>query len=116
MSLEKTKEIQEYVAQSIEQSKKILQEVAKSKEYPVMAQLEEELSQSFGVTLDFVVTQSGEVKFLEAGPRYGQGAHPCCFYDDKKRIVNAVEGVALGIGKYYSIEQFFNLEKKNKMI
>lgn len=40
-------------------------------------------------TMDFLVTESGEVLFLEAGPPYGAGAHPCAFID------RPIEGVAL---------------------
>lgn len=30
-------------------------------------------------TLDFLVEPDGAVRFLEAGPPWGAGAHPCCF-------------------------------------
>lgn len=30
-------------------------------------------------TADFLLTPEGELKFLEGGPAWGQGAHPCCF-------------------------------------
>lgn len=30
-------------------------------------------------TLDFVRTRSGGILFLEGGPPYGAGAHPCCY-------------------------------------
>ena len=42
-------------------------------------------------TLDFFATQDGEVMFLEAGPPYGAGAHPCSFIDRE------ISGVALKI-------------------
>lgn len=53
-------------------------------------------------TLDFLISSDGEVLFLEAGPPFGAGAHPCCF---EYNVVQAkcggawrisVEGVALG--------------------
>lgn len=42
-----------------------------------------------GLTADFLVTDTGEVVFIEGGPGLGYGAHPCCFPDGK------AEGVAL---------------------
>lgn len=45
-------------------------------------------------TLDFLVTPEGQVLFLEAGPPFGAGAHPCCFMSARnERIV--IDGVAL---------------------
>lgn len=43
-------------------------------------------------TIDFLVTKTGELLFLEAGPPYGAGAHPCAFID------HPIEGVALALG------------------
>lgn len=37
-------------------------------------------------TTDWILTDTGELMFLEAGPgfnRHGPGAHPCCFHPDK---------------------------------
>lgn len=42
-------------------------------------------------TIDFLVAESGEVLFLEAGPPFGAGAHPCAFLDQP------VNGVALAL-------------------
>jgi hypothetical protein len=41
-------------------------------------------------TLDFLVTPVGDIVFLEAGPPFGAGAHPCAFIDAPE-----ITGVAL---------------------
>lgn len=46
-------------------------------------------------SLDFLVTQSGEVQFIEAGPAFRAGAHPCCFDAHKVDGKYTVHGVAL---------------------
>ena len=43
----------------------------------------------YGFTADFVVGKDGKVLFLEGGPPYGLGAHPCCFEG------RDIEGIAL---------------------
>ena len=42
-------------------------------------------------TLDFLITPEGTPVFLEAGPPFGAGAHPCAFIDRE------VKGVALAL-------------------
>lgn len=42
-------------------------------------------------TLDFVVTAGDDLLFLEAGPPFGAGAHPCAFID------RPISGVALAL-------------------
>lgn len=53
-------------------------------------------------TLDFLVDQKGEVRFLEAGPPFGMGAHPCSFIDSTQEVdrreVISVRGVCLAPG------------------
>lgn len=44
-------------------------------------------------TMDFIVTKNGAVLFLEAGPPFGVGAHPCSFIDRE------ISGVALGLAE-----------------
>ena len=39
---------------------------------------------SCSFTADFMRLETGERMFLEAGPPFGAGAHPCCFPDDPK--------------------------------
>lgn len=42
-------------------------------------------------TMDFIIGTDGEPVFLEAGPPYGAGAHPCAFIDRE------ITGVALAL-------------------
>lgn len=53
---------------------------------------------SFDATLDFLVTPQGDVLFLEAGPGFGLGAHPCCFYNPATKTVRPLEGILLKVG------------------
>jgi hypothetical protein len=46
-------------------------------------------------TLDFLVSEGGQVLLLEAGPPFGAGAHPCAF-QGKEHIT----GLALGLGSW----------------
>lgn len=54
----------------------------------------------FSATLDFLVLSSAQVLFLEGGPGFGFGAHPCCFVKHIHGMTGAdpVEGLRLGIG------------------
>lgn len=53
-------------------------------------------------TLDFLVDTDGQVRFLEAGPPFGLGAHPCSFIENTREVngrkVISVDGVALAPG------------------
>lgn len=46
-------------------------------------------TEKVSATLDFLVDTEGATRFLEAGPPFGAGAHPCCFEG------RDIEGVAL---------------------
>lgn len=54
-------------------------------------------------TADFLVDQDGQMLFLEAGPPFGLGAHPCAFVENRQnagpRNSISVQGVCLGIGQ-----------------
>lgn len=52
-------------------------------------------STNVSCTLDFLVTESGDVQFIEAGPPFGAGAHPCCFQHNVVNGAISVKGVAL---------------------
>jgi hypothetical protein len=60
-------------------------------------------------SLDFLVTEQGEVQFIEAGPPFGVGAHPCCF--EKNRAADgsiSVSGVALALNSaVLPLDEFF---------
>ena len=47
-------------------------------------------------TADYLVGQDGEVLWLESGPPFGKGAHPCCFL--RESGVLEVRGLALAAG------------------
>jgi hypothetical protein len=34
-------------------------------------------------TVDFLITEDDKILFLEGGPKWGQGSHPCCFSPEK---------------------------------
>ncbi len=38
-----------------------------------------EPSMQIGATIDFMLTESGDIVLVDAGPGFGFGAHPCCF-------------------------------------
>lgn len=54
-------------------------------------------------TLDFLVDLDGNVLFLEAGPPFGLGAHPCAFMGNEIHVdggqIISVKGVALALGQ-----------------
>lgn len=47
-------------------------------------------------TLDFLLTHEGQLLFIEGGPGFGYGAHPCCFYDSGTQTVKPIVGLCLG--------------------
>lgn len=38
-------------------------------------------AKSIGATIDFMLTEEMGLVMIDAGPRFGHGAHPCCFID-----------------------------------
>jgi hypothetical protein len=73
-------------------TEKLIQSCKKYNTYPVMPSSE----RSINFTADFIVDEQGKVIFLEAGPGFGYGAHPCCFYDTKTTPdVIQIKGLAL---------------------
>lgn len=60
--------------------------------------LPETVQRGIEATLDFLVTPGGEVLFLEAGPGFGLGAHPCCFHNPDTRTVDRPDGIRLAVG------------------
>lgn len=66
---------------------------------PAMPYQQENPHEAFRATLDFLVDEQGQVLFLEAGPGWGQGAHPCAFLNPDGRTVDPVEGLKLGSGE-----------------
>jgi hypothetical protein len=64
-----------------------------------------EEQRKFSATLDFIVTPDGQMLFLEGGPGYGSGAHPCSFLSNSSnRPVLPMEGMlALGQGQLLAL-------------
>lgn len=100
--LPNTFEIQGYVDQAYTHTESILEHLKESKQFPWTAAMAVAPAASATVanskrfqlnkvsaTLDFLVTIQGDVLFLEAGPPYGAGAHPCAFLGQR------ITGVAL---------------------
>lgn len=50
-------------------------------------------------SLDFMLLDNGRLVFLEGGPGYGFGAHPCCFYDPNANEVSPLEGILFSVGE-----------------
>lgn len=67
---------------------------------PWMPGVPAERQPPFSASLDFLVLSSAQVVFLEGGPGFGFGAHPCCFVKHIHGMtgVDPVEGLRLGIG------------------
>ena len=73
-------------------SRKIVGHLNSQGQYPWMPNFEGKFeSGKVSATLDFLITAEGLPLFLEAGPPYGAGAHPCAFIDHE------VKGVAFAM-------------------
>lgn len=96
------------IAQVIAASRKLIAHGMQSRTVPYNAESED--PRNFSCSLDFLVSQeSGEVLFLEAGPAFGFGAHPCAFINNRvtcgqassegmpAREMIVTEGVALSV-------------------
>lgn len=59
----------------------------------------ETVQRGFEATLDFLIAEDGRVLFLEAGPGYGLGAHPCCFWNEATGQVAVPRGLCLAAGE-----------------
>ena len=89
-ALPATPEILGLAAQCGDLTRKALQLLESTGQYPWMADYARHFATgTVNATLDFLVTPDNQVLFLEAGPPYGAGAHPCAFID------RTIEGIAL---------------------
>lgn len=87
-----TKEILDFVADCHKKSVAIVAHLNSQGQYPWMPNYECQFeSGKVSATLDFLINQEGQAVFLEAGPPFGAGAHPCAFIDRE------IEGVALSL-------------------
>lgn len=104
VTLPNTDEINEYASRASYMADKLVQYLFDTKKQPWVPKMgtnEDPLpGQPFSpdrtsATLDFLVTESGQVLFLEAGPPFGAGAHPCSFLDQP--ITGYARGLAAGV-------------------
>ena len=91
-----------YAEQSKVYAEKIIEACHKEKAFPVnhkkhIGNNDYLPMEQVTATLDFMVTEGGILTFIEAGPSYGFGAHPCCFFDPDTNNVSPIEGIKLGI-------------------
>lgn len=88
------------VNESLKLSQRMLNIMLEEGQISAMPGIEAEdlLQAGIHCSLDFLLTPDGQTLFLEGGPGYGFGAHPCAFYDEKNNIVDPIEGIKLESG------------------
>ena len=85
-----TPEMRGLAEQCVELTRKALRHLENTGQYPWLVNYARHFAEgTVNATLDFLVRPDNQVVFLEAGPPYGAGAHPCTFID------RPIEGVAL---------------------
>lgn len=108
-------EVRQEVSQAISSTQKLIGHMERVGSLPFNLGVEEGHpmfdSTKASFTADYLVSQEGQVLFLEAGPPFGLGAHPCAFMenirtvDGRSRLI--VQGVCLGVGQEpLPLEQF----------
>jgi len=80
---------------SADYARRIIKQCHESQVFPVNPQIEPGAVGYVTASLDFMVTETGELLFIEAGPGFGFGAHPCCYLD--KNNLSPIEGIKLGV-------------------
>jgi len=104
MALPATEEMLGYARQAVALTEKILEEADKQGKRPINPGRRESPPGKPRVTLDFLVRRENhEVVFIEAGPGFGSGAHPCCFAGPEMGVfflpdVDAFDGIRLAPG------------------
>lgn len=88
-----TPEVRAYAAQAVEYTRAVLGALAQSGRNPAMPQ--QPNPEQVSATLDFLVDDQGVLRFLEAGPGFGWGAHPCAFLKSNGDVA-PIEGLCLG--------------------
>lgn len=94
-ALPNTGEIIYWAEQSAAYAKSIVNACQDARTYPVNIATQAGFVNKVTATIDFLVTKEGELLFIEAGPGYGFGAHPCCYTG--KSGVSRIEGIKLGV-------------------
>ena len=78
--LPETVDILRYAQEVREAAERVVASLKQAQRYPWMPAYKGRFSRGLvHCTLDFLVTPDGHVLFLEAGPAFGAGAHPCAF-------------------------------------
>lgn len=82
-------------------ARKIVETMEATALTPAMPGMSEAFLQKIGRhgSLDFLVTPAGEVLFLEGGPGFGFGAHPCAYLNSQTDTVDDIEGLKLAAGQ-----------------
>lgn len=92
--LPNTHEIHQAARQALSHTHAILQVMDDEGVFPSVQN--QPRPQQVCATLDFLLLDSGEVWFLEAGPGHHFGAHPCSFLQSDGKVA-PMEGLSLGI-------------------
>lgn len=95
-NLPDTPAIRQAAAQAVELAGRMLDTLADQARFPAMPGQPD--PNVVAATLDFLLTPSGEVLFLEAGPGHHFGAHPCSFLRPDG-AVDPLDGMSLGSGR-----------------
>jgi len=95
IELPESDEMLDWAKLSIEHSEAIVKECIKQNKFPFNNKSKGD--KSVTASLDFLVSDKGELLFIEAGPGYGYGGHPCCFFDGES--VSKIEGIKLSKNK-----------------
>jgi len=84
-----------FVSKVQSHSATIVDYLSASGQYPWLLGFERQFKAgTVNATLDFLVREDGEVVFIEAGPPFGAGAHPCAFLGRDE-----IAGVALALSE-----------------
>lgn len=105
-NLELTDEVKAEVGQAIANTRQLLDHMQAEGGLPFNVQANKDKNgfdpEKASCTIDFLVDRDGQVLFLEAGPPFGMGAHPCAFMQNKVEVNGqlqySVEGVCLAVG------------------
>lgn len=88
-----TPQTQAFVSKVWAHSAAIVESLSACGQFPWLMGFERQFTAgTVNATLDFLVREDGEVLFIEAGPPFGAGAHPCAFLGRDE-----IAGVALAL-------------------
>lgn len=121
-----TDQVKAEVEQAIAHTERLVQSMADRRAHAFNGPVEE-IGPSYrpdqlSCTIDYLVAEDGRVLFLEAGPPFGLGAHPCAFMTNKIPDASArstegvidVRGVALAMRKApASLREFLEVKPKS---